>query len=207
MSSNTVPLPTGRRRSMHPIYPHTHWKSSCFSQLMVPTLGMANYTNRLQLTHSRRLAFTGSTILNSSRYPPTSSQLTRFGISIGQATQNWMMIYSHFLGCQKRNGVIISQVIQNLNPPSHVHRTTSICTNALHSNNSSTQHSHSVRHTEFQQTPLYFQQYWYQWSLRVASCPSCVAGFHVLIPFMPLRWLFPCWILHMSFCWLTVQCD
>ncbi len=36
-----------------------------------------------------------------------------FWISIGQASWNWMMISSHFLGRQKRNVVIISQVIQS----------------------------------------------------------------------------------------------
>ncbi len=45
-SLNTVPLPTGRRRSMHPIYPHTHWNSSRFNHSTIPTLGMANYTNQ-----------------------------------------------------------------------------------------------------------------------------------------------------------------
>ncbi len=58
-----APLPTGRRRNMHPIYPYTYWNSSRFNHLMVPTLSMANYTNLLQLTHSRRLILTGLTPL------------------------------------------------------------------------------------------------------------------------------------------------
>ena len=70
-------------------------------------------TQTNNLTHSRRLALLGLTPLSSSRYPPTSSCLTRFRISIGQASWIWMMISSHFLGHQKRNGVIISWVIQS----------------------------------------------------------------------------------------------
>jgi hypothetical protein len=40
---------------MHPIYTHTHWNSALFNHMTVLTLGMANYTNQLRLTHSKRL--------------------------------------------------------------------------------------------------------------------------------------------------------
>ncbi len=71
-SSNTVPLLTERKINMLPIYPHTNWNSFRFNHLMVPTLSIANYTNQLWLTHSKRLVLTGLTPFNPSRYLPTS---------------------------------------------------------------------------------------------------------------------------------------
>ncbi len=73
MRSNIVLLPTRRRRNMHPIYPHTHYNSSCVNHLMVPTVGMANYTNLLWHTYLRRLVLLGSTPLYPSRHLPSSS--------------------------------------------------------------------------------------------------------------------------------------
>ncbi len=148
MSLNIVSLPTRRRRYMRPVYPHTQWNSSHFSNSMVPTLGMANYTNLLWLTHSRRLVSTGLTPLNHSRYLPTSSWPTRFQNFIGQASWNQMMTSLHFIVV--RGGTVsLSFGWYNLNPLSHVNRTTSFHTNVLHSNDSPTQHSHLVHQTEF----------------------------------------------------------
>ena len=80
----------------------------------------------------------------------------------------------------------------NLNPPSHVHRTTSFPTNVLHSNNSPTQNSHLVHHTEFHK--LFFisnsictnkaRKWWLVWVVLQESMslyPSCLQDDHILV--------------------------
>ncbi len=93
----------------------------------------------------------------------------------------------------------ISICWHNPYPTGFIHGlSSSCCTKLLSLWNTHTQHSPLVYHSKFQQTLLYFQQYWPKQSFQVASHLICISEINVFIPIVLGYFILEFYVCHPS---------